>query len=400
MNVLLLINSLSYLGGAQRVMTMMANYWVQEKGREVTVATFDDGTEPPCYALSSGVNHEPLGIARHPSKLVKRVADTTRRTGVLDRSSMAQRMSRLIGRVLIAKRQTSVLREYFAAKGPDGIISFTVEANLVALAAGSERGFPVIVAERNNPTYHPPSAIMRRSRRRAYPKAAAVVCQTQGILDLFGPRLSKKGVVIPNPVMRPNSDEGAPEIVLPDGHLLFAIGSMSAQKIHQKGFDLLVPVFRKLAQRHKDWNLVILGDGSERGALQRKAEEWGLSGRVYLPGNVKNVYPLLGRGDLFALSSRYEGFPNALCEAMACGLPVVSFDCPTGPRDIVRHGVDGLLVSPEDAVELEKGLDILITDQEMRERMSARAREVVDRFSMERVMQMWEELILRCTHGG
>jgi len=219
------------------------------------------------------------------------------------------------------------------------------------------------------------------------------------MLDLLPPRISRRGVVIPNPVIPAGDDDVAgPEIELPAGKLLFAVGSMSRQKVQQKGFDLLLPVFANLAERHGDWNLVILGDGSEREALQRKVEERGQSGRVYLPGNVKNVHSVLARGDLFVLSSRYEGFPNVLCEAMASGLPVVSFDCPTGPGDIIRHGVDGLLASLEDAAALEKGLDILMSDQEMREKMGVKAREVVDRFSVERVMDMWEELVLRCVH--
>ena len=143
---------------------------------------------------------------------------------------------------------------------------------------------------------------------------------------------------------------------------------------------------------------MILGDGSERDALTRKVEEYGSADRVYLPGNVKNVRSLLDRGDLLALSFGCEGFPNALCEAMACGLPVVSFDCPTGPRDIIRHGVDGLLVPPEDAAEVEKDLDTSMSNKEMREKMGVTAKEVVVRFSLEKVMRMWEELLLSCVH--
>ena len=398
MKILLVISSLSGPGGAERVVSMMANHWVEEAGWEVTVATFDGGEEPSFYALSSAVKHEPLNAAQHPSGLVKSVSDTKRRIKVLQRSSIVQRASQFIGRILSTSRRTEVLRQYFEATSPDVVISFITETNVVALLSGLRAGLPVIVSERNNPAYQLCDVRTRRLRRRLYPRASAVVCQTQQILDFFGPGLSRNGLVIPNPVMQWDDDAAVPEITLPGGKLLFAVGSMSEQKIYQKGFDLLVTVFSDLARKHGDWNLVILGDGLGREALRRQVEEVGLCDRVYLPGNVKNVHSLLVKGELFVLSSRYEGFPNVLCEAMACGLPVVSFDCPTGPRDIVRDGVDGLLVDAEDALALEKGLDGLMSDREMREQMGARAREVVDRFSVEKVMGMWEELVLRCVH--
>lgn len=396
MNVLLVIPSLPDPGGAQRVITMMANHWVETRDWDVTVATFDAGERPPFYALSSQVKHEPLNIIQHPSKVLRRAVTTKRRIKAFEKYRVLQHSSSLIGRILNSRRRVHVLRQYFHARNPDVVISFLSGANILVLLSVLRTEIPVIVSERNNPANQPLGTVMEHLRKWLYPRASGVVCQTQQILDFFGPGLRRNGVVIPNPVMQPDDDVAVPEIPLPDGKLLFAIGGMAGQKMYQKGFDLLVPVFGNLAQRHKEWSLMILGDGSERDALQRKAEECGLSGRVYLPGNVKNVHSLLAKGDLFVLSSRYEGFPNALCEAMACGLPAVSFDCPTGPRDIIRHGIDGLLIPGEDASALEEGLSDLMSDKEMREKMGAKAREVVDRFSPEKVMKMWEELVVRC----
>jgi glycosyltransferase involved in cell wall biosynthesis len=161
----------------------------------------------------------------------------------------------------------------------------------------------------------------------------------------------------------------------------------------QKGFDLLIRAFASIARERPDWDATILGDGPERDALAAEIARWGLTRRIFLPGREPDAMGVLRRAELFVLSSRYEGFPNALCEAMACGLPVVAFDCPSGPVEIVRDGVDGLLVPAENVEALATAMSQLAGDPERRRAMGARATEISGRFSVESVAEKWERIL-------
>jgi glycosyltransferase involved in cell wall biosynthesis len=123
-------------------------------------------------------------------------------------------------------------------------------------------------------------------------------------------------------------------------------------------------------------------------------EEEGLADRVFLPGVSTTPAKVLNEAALFVLSSRFEGFPNALCEAMWCGLPVIATDCPSGPRDIVRNGVDGYLVPCEDVEALARALDEMMDDSARRSAMGTRATEIGRRFHISDIMARWDSLIL------
>jgi len=162
--------------------------------------------------------------------------------------------------------------------------------------------------------------------------------------------------------------------------------------VPQKGFDLLLEAFSRIADRYPEWSVKVLGKGPLQGQLEAQAESLGLKSRVTFAGVVSDPFPILRAADLFVFSSRFEGFGNALAEAMACGLPVISFDCPSGPADIIRDGMDGILVLAENVAGLAGAMDRLMGNAAERERLARRAPEVLARFSLESVLALWEQV--------
>ncbi|MBD3756374.1 MAG: glycosyltransferase [Gammaproteobacteria bacterium] len=167
---------------------------------------------------------------------------------------------------------------------------------------------------------------------------------------------------------------------------------------YQKGFERLLNAFADLAPRHTDWSLVILGEGSLRGCLTEQATQLGLDGYVAFPGAVGNVGEWFAVADAYVMTSRFEGFPNTLLEAMAHGVPSVVVDCLTGPRELIETEVNGLLVPEDDPTALITALDRLMVDPDLRMRLATRAIEVRKKYSVEQIAAHWEHEFQFITH--
>ena len=227
---------------------------------------------------------------------------------------------------------------------------------------------------------------LRKSMERLYPKLDAFTVLTEGtrreyeaILD-GRPRLA----VIPNSVreLGGRTADLEAKTVLAAGRL-----------VSQKGFDYLIPAFAQVAAAHPDWRLRICGRGKLRKRLQGMIEDHGLADVVTLAPPADDMGAELESASVFALSSRFEGFPLMLLEAMSKGMAVVSFDCPTGPADLIDDHRNGVLAPPRDAEALATALLEMVEDAELRRRCAAAAVETARRYRMEAIGPMWDDLL-------
>jgi glycosyltransferase involved in cell wall biosynthesis len=161
----------------------------------------------------------------------------------------------------------------------------------------------------------------------------------------------------------------------------------------QKGFDRLLKAWAKVTKDHPDWELRIYGEGHKGPRLQQWITDLGIGSTARLMGFTPHLDQELAQASLYVMSSRREGFPMVLLEAMAVGLPVVSFNCPTGPRDIIREGVDGHVVRNADIDGLAAAMSGLMGDEDRRRAYGAAAVEVAERYSISRIARRWEELL-------
>ena len=168
----------------------------------------------------------------------------------------------------------------------------------------------------------------------------------------------------------------------------------------EKGFDRLIKAFQLVERDCPGWKLLIVGEGSLRTELTRLVASLGLEDRIELPGRVSNPRTLFRQCDLFGLSSESEGFGLVLVEAMSAGLPVISFDCDFGPRDIITSNVSGILVPPGDVPALSRAIGRLVKDGALRARLARAGLESVSRFAPDEILDRWEALLRRVTNPG
>lgn len=285
-----------------------------------------------------------------------------------------------------------VLEEYFRDLR-DGILVTTRPAlNILAARYATNRGVIRVAQEHMNLSVHRPD--VQEAIKRYYPRFDAVAVLTQRDREEYGRLLpGVKLLRIPNAVhsMDQKPSDHTNKVVLAAGRLF-----------PQKGFDMLIPAWAKVAERHPDWQLRIFGTGERWPQLRKLIEEHHLYNHVFLMGHTQQLDDELAKASVYVLSSRFEGLPMVMIEAMAHALPVVSFDCPTGPADVLTDGQEGLLVPPKDIDGLADALCRLLDDRSLRSTMGEAALKTAHNYAPEAVHPQWEDLFseLLAAHGG
>ncbi|SDI25019.1 Glycosyltransferase involved in cell wall bisynthesis [Sinosporangium album] len=320
------------------------------------------------------------------------------RDGVLTDSVVRKVWRRVRGKVVplgefaaeyFTERVEKAVIDYVSALD-DGVLVTTRPAlNLIAARRGSKHVTRVAQEHMNLSAYREP---VRADIFRHYHKLDAVTVLTTSSRDEYRRAVPDTPVVrIPNAVQLPAGTTPSQQ----ENPVVVAAGRL----VHQKGFDMLIPAFAHVAERHPQWRLRIFGTGPKRARLKALISEHGLDEHVHLMGRTTTLGEELSQASIYALSSRFEGLPMVMIEAMGHALPIVAFDCPTGPADVLSNGKDGVIVPPRDVDAFATALDQLMSDRDRRLRMGAEAAATARNFAPDVVMPVWVKFFDELAHG-
>lgn len=268
----------------------------------------------------------------------------------------------------------------------DVLIGFMTTANIYAIIAGKLTGIKIIISERVHPKFSDVSRYWFILRRFIYSYTDYLVIQTEEIADYFEKFIKKNKLkIILNPLSPALANHR--NLSTPKEKIILNVGRLD----DQKNQDMLIRAFSKTD--YLNWTLVLIGEGKNRNAYLKLIHDLKLSSHVELLGNVEDVWTYYNKASIFAFTSRYEGFPNALTEAMYFGLSCISTDCPSGPSELIIDGENGFLIEVEDEIMLAQKLNILMNDKELMEQLGSAAMMNTEKFNIEHIASQWRTLI-------
>lgn len=357
---LLLLQSGLGTGGTEKIVSMIAAHRVQV-GDDVHIAAMT------CPRTGSYFDI--------PDEVSQHVLDPKTTPRLRRRGSVA------------ALRRARAIRKLIRQEKPDLIISFLTKINVLTLLATIGTGIPVLVSERNNPLAQTANPIWHFAQNLLMRRATGIIMQTDRARADLPLRVRKRARIIANPCA---PHKGLKKTHGTPGEVRFAaVGRLTKQK----GFDLLLQAIAPLKDKLPHFSVTIHGEGQARKALEAQRSELGLEGIVHLPGASETPGAWLETADVLILSSRFEGFPNVVAEAVVNGLPVVAYDCSYGPREIVADGLNGVLVQNGDVAQLSKAIERLATCADLRQSLGSHADWLRERLAPRRIMLDWDGAI-------
>lgn len=351
MKIAFIIYSLE-AGGAERVVTILANFF--SKKHDVEIFVFSEA--PVFYKLSSKVRIKAIEYKKASKFPFKRLRDSYSRISALKK--------------LLIERNSHV------------IISFTSVMNLYSIIANIFLNRKLIISERVDPKAHKLSPKIVLLRNLLYPLADKLVVQNNAQYQYFIKKIKEnKLVIINNPI-----EKIAPNSSVDDKVHIVNIGRLAEQKNHFALIDAFI-------NANLMCNLYILGDGPMKSQIEKYIINNNMQNRIYLVGLQKDVYKYLKSDWIFASTSNYEGYPNALIEAMNAGLACVHYDCPSGIDEIIENGANGYLIPMDKSSMFSSKLKELFFDKRKRNLFGSRARKSVQKLLTNNIAEQWLQII-------
>ena len=375
MKIVYCLNSIRYLGGIQRVTITKANALAELPGNEVHIVVTDNNEDNfLVQPLSDKVHLTDLGINYY------------------DGDSNRSRIGNILVYASKRRKHRVLLYDFLKRIRPDVVISVGQSEKYMLLSMPN-RSWKVIRE------FHFERNYRKKMARSRIDKLIAVISDYYDfnfkekrydkivVLTDEDRCLNWQGwnnvAVVPNPISFKSQD-----ISNLNNKVIVSLGRLD----FQKNYSSLIRVFIFVCRNHSDWVLKIYGEGSQREQLQRMIDNHGLNENIKLMGKTDDVIQVLNEASIFVLSSIMEGFALVIVEAMECGLPVVSYQCPCGPQDIITGGIDGFLVPVGDEIMMAERICTLIEDEELRRNMGAAAKEKAKRYHIEKITQQWMRL--------
>lgn len=373
MKIAYCIPSLYYPSGMERVLTLKANYFAEHFGYDIHIILTDGKDKQPYYELHPSVTLHQLDInydELYGFPLHKRI------TGYLSKQRLFKKRLNQCLCELRPDITISLLRRdiNFINDVKDGSIKLgEIHFNKSNYRTFSDNRLPAFV-QRTVKQYWRWQLIRQLRKLKRF-----IVLSHEDAAEWT--ELNNVNVIHnPLPFLPERQSDNSQKQVIAVGRYM-----------PQKGFDRLIPAWAIVSKRYPDWILRIYGDGM-RQQLQQQIDSLGISSTCILEHSTPNIMDKYCESSIFVLSSRFEGFGMVIIEAMACGVPPVSFTCPCGPRDIISDGKDGLLVENGDIEGMAEKICYLIENDDIRKKMGKQARLDVDRFKIEHIAQQWKKL--------
>ncbi|WP_033958597.1 glycosyltransferase [Psychroserpens jangbogonensis] len=293
----------------------------------------------------------------------------------------------MIGSIRNHSKTIKKISGFIKSESIDLMIGFTTSVNVLSIISAKLNNIPIIISERNNPIADPPNKFWKILRNSLYRFTDYLVVQTSSNKDFYAKIIpSKKIVIIKNPVAPTLTSKRIIREENKKNKTILTVGRLDSNKSQ----DLLIKAYSNISNKN-DWQLQIIGDGDKMDEYKTIAKDLNIDHTVSFLGNVSNVYDYYNNASIFVFTSKSEGYPNALAEALYFGIPSISTNCPHGPSDLIDNDINGILIEVDNQKMLEHQLKRLMIDEDLRDNLSKSAIVKSHKLDISLITSSWTE---------